>query len=445
MKNRLTFLLIFTSAISFAQTGHMLQGIGAVNMSMGGASTAQPADINGALMWNPASISSFDGKILSANIGLFISSPKLSSSLPAGAIPSTPALKGTSESTVGAAPVPSLAMVWGKKESKHSFGVSAFAISGLGVAFSQEINNPLNPAFDPTKSSNPITYPQAAGGFGNIESKYALFQTSFTYSYKLSENLSIGIQPNFNYHTMKLFPNPFASPTAKGYANGDGASAFGYGAQLGIFYDSKKGIKLGLSYKTKQKFSDVEFTNASLDGSEAPPNTFSLDFPSVVSVGMGYSKNNIDFALDFRQIFYENTNGFSKSAWTSTGSVTALGFKNVSVVCAGVQFKGVAKLPIRLGYTYSSSHLDPQLPFFAASAPLDIKHGIQAGVGYLLSDRVTINGVFHFGTSAGTAKGQLMSPLAVTAANPYGAIPGTEISFNSTTKMVMIGVNYSFK
>ena len=32
-----------------AQTGHIMQGIGATNMSMGGASTAQPIDINGAL------------------------------------------------------------------------------------------------------------------------------------------------------------------------------------------------------------------------------------------------------------------------------------------------------------------------------------------------------------------------------------------------------------
>ena len=41
-----------------------MQGVGSVNMSMGGASTAQPLDISGALQWNPASISAFDSKIL---------------------------------------------------------------------------------------------------------------------------------------------------------------------------------------------------------------------------------------------------------------------------------------------------------------------------------------------------------------------------------------------
>jgi long-chain fatty acid transport protein len=65
-----------------AQAGHIMQGIGSVNMSMGGAATAQPLDINGPLHWNPAGISVFDQNILSLNVGLFYSSPQLSSTAP---------------------------------------------------------------------------------------------------------------------------------------------------------------------------------------------------------------------------------------------------------------------------------------------------------------------------------------------------------------------------
>jgi long-chain fatty acid transport protein len=60
------FLLIVPSLLSFhlfAQTGHIMQGIGARNMSMGGAATGQPIDISGALQWNPAAISAFKSKI----------------------------------------------------------------------------------------------------------------------------------------------------------------------------------------------------------------------------------------------------------------------------------------------------------------------------------------------------------------------------------------------
>ena len=38
-----------TPIIVSAQAGHIMQGIGAVNMSMGGAATGNPLDINGAL------------------------------------------------------------------------------------------------------------------------------------------------------------------------------------------------------------------------------------------------------------------------------------------------------------------------------------------------------------------------------------------------------------
>ena len=87
MKNFfLNISLLLSSFAIFAQAGHIMQGVGAVNMSMGGASTAQPLDISGALQWNPAAISTFDEKIFKFDIGLFFSSPELSSSLPVGAM-----------------------------------------------------------------------------------------------------------------------------------------------------------------------------------------------------------------------------------------------------------------------------------------------------------------------------------------------------------------------
>lgn len=51
-------------------------------MSMGGASTAQPLDINGALNWNPAAISAFEGRIITLDAGYFMAKPELSSTVP---------------------------------------------------------------------------------------------------------------------------------------------------------------------------------------------------------------------------------------------------------------------------------------------------------------------------------------------------------------------------
>ena len=57
-------LILLFSAALFGQAGHIMQGAGSVNMSMGGAATAQPLDISGTMQWNPAGISVFNEKIL---------------------------------------------------------------------------------------------------------------------------------------------------------------------------------------------------------------------------------------------------------------------------------------------------------------------------------------------------------------------------------------------
>jgi long-chain fatty acid transport protein len=225
--------------ILFAQAGHIMQGIGATNMSMGGASTAQPLDISGALQWNPAAISAFDKKIFSANGGLFFSSPVLSSTVPTSEGP----FSGVTNDDRGISVMPALAMVWGNKKSKHTFGVSAFGISGFGVTF-------------PENNRNPVNMPQSSRGFGRIQSDYRLLQVGLTYSYKISKQFSIGIAPTFNYSSLKLAPNPLSSPSQTlGYPVSDKATALGFGGQFGIFYNSGEGIKLGASYKTTQKFS----------------------------------------------------------------------------------------------------------------------------------------------------------------------------------------------
>jgi len=136
MKKLQICLGLFISTIGFAQVGHIMQGIGATNMSMGGAATAQPLSTSGALYWNPAAVSTFDGKILSVDAGIFFSSPELSSEYMG--------LKGTTEDEKSPSIMPALSFVYGKENSKHTFGVSMFGVSGFGVDFPAEANNPTS-------------------------------------------------------------------------------------------------------------------------------------------------------------------------------------------------------------------------------------------------------------------------------------------------------------
>jgi long-chain fatty acid transport protein len=38
----------------------------------------------------------------------------------------------------------------------------------------------------------------------------------------------------------------------------------------------------------------------------------------------------------------------------------------------------------------------------------------------------------------------LLSPMIKSPANPYGIVPGSNVSYKMTTDLVMIGINYSF-
>ncbi|MDO9039536.1 MAG: outer membrane protein transport protein [Lutibacter sp.] len=464
---RLAFVLLATA--TFAQAGHIMQGVGSVNMSMGGAATAQPLDISGALQWNPAAISVFDSKIINFDIGAFFSSPELSSSLPAGAMwqanqyypgqPASPAVSGITKDDRGVSPMPALAYVYGKEGSKHTFGVSAFGISGFGVTFPVDNNSPVdaqgnpNPDFNPTINSNPVNYPQAAKGFGHIESDYMLLQIGIAWAYELTNELSIGIQPTINYAALELAPNPIASPDFtppagapgdKGYPVSDKASAIGFGAQFGVFYNSPTGFKLGASYKTSQKFSDLEFKNTYLDGTAAPDAAFNMDYPAILSLGFGYSTGDMDLAVDYRYVDYENTNGFAEKGWTPTGSVQGFGWKNMNILSVGLQYKGIEKLPLRVGYTYSSNPIDSELAFFSIPATAIIKNAFQFGTSYPISDNFKVNGVFHYGTSGGETSGKILNPGLAQTYPPYGAIPGSEVSYKMTTSMVMLGLTYTF-
>lgn len=428
---KLAFLML--STLMYGQAGHVMQGVGAVNMSMGGASTAQPLDISGALQWNPASISTFDSKIFKFDIGLFSSSPKLYSTVPEFnnlGQPTGNFFSGTTEDDRGLSPMPAIAMVWGKEDSKHTFGVSAFGISGFGVTF-------------PQSTSNPINMPQSMGGFGKIESDYMLLQVGFTWAYEISEKLSVGIEPTFNYSALQLMPNPTANPSAAGYPSTDKASATGFGAQFGVFYDTQNGLKLGMSYKTTQKFSKFEFKNTYLDASTGT-NSFKMDYPAIFSVGVGYSKNNFDLALDYRSVDYENTDGFAKTGWTNTASVAGFGWKNISIISAGLQYKGFEKMPLRIGYTYSSNPIKSEVAFFNVPATAVIKNAYQFGFSYIFNDAFTLDGVYHYGISDGKTSGQLLNPMFASASNPYGAIPGSNVSYEMNTSMFMVGFSYTF-
>ncbi|MCB0620759.1 MAG: outer membrane protein transport protein [Saprospiraceae bacterium] len=451
MKTKLVVLLTLLWTVSQAQTGHVMQGAGAVNFSMGGAATAQPIDASGALQWNPAAITAFDYTRFELSAAFFTAAPEVSSNvtMPDGQ-GGFLTVTGVTEDDRGLSVLPTLAAVFGKEDSPFTWGVSAFGISGFGVDYAEETNTPFDPAnFDPT-SSNPLLYPQELGGFGHLYSDYMLLQVALTGAYEITENLSIGLAPTFNYSSLEVQPLPLAAPSAeRGYPLGQKASALGVGFQAGIFATTEAGFKLGASYKSNQWFQDLEIDGDYLDGSAAPQTLFKLNYPSIISAGLGYSNDLIDLALDYRFINYSKTDGFEQSGWQfadngfPTGAVNGFGWDDVHVVAAGLQFKGIEKLPLRLGYTFNTNPLNEDNVFFSAPAPAIIENAAQFGLSFLPVENLGISLTYHHGF-AGEVSGPMLSPFLITESDPLGQVPQSNITSKMTTDVVFLGLWYEF-
>ena len=110
----------------------------------------------------------------------------------------------------------------------------------------------------------------------------------------------------------------------------------------------------------------------------------------------------------------------------------------------GLQYKGINRLPLRIGYTYSTNPIDEELAFFSTPATAIIKNAYQFGLSYEINDNWRLDAVYHYGDSNGSTEGQILDPRAITPNNPLGELPGTSVSYDMTTSMAMFGVNYTF-
>ena len=84
------------------------------------------------------------------------------------------------------------------------------------------------------------------------------------------------------------------------------------------------------------------------------------------------------------------------------------------------------------------------MAFFSVPATAIIKNAFQFGFSYEATDNLSLDAVYHYGTSGGSTEGLILSPLAVSPSNPLGALPGTSVSYDMTTSMIMVGISYTF-
>ena len=428
-------LVALFSAPAVAQTGHALNGVGAVNQSMAGAGTALPLDPSGAIHWNPASISGLETSEIQFSMEMMRPSLTLESTafVPDGLGGFVP-FSGSTEGTDGIFAIPSFGMVY-KTDGPWTFGMGAYGISGFGVNY-------------PGDAMNPITAPQSDGGFGSIYSQFGMLQVAPTFAYQVNDKWSIGFAPTINQAVLAVDPFPAAAPGAAGYPSATHtASAWGYGGQIGVYYmDDMSGLSFGASYKSTQKFEDFEWNvNPYVDmfGGTVDLLSFGMDYPAMASVGVGFSgMEGWKFAFDARYIDYANTNGFGDPGFED-GVVDGFGWDSIMVFALGAQYEVDDCLSFRFGVAMNDNPISSENAMFNVAAPGCVEQHASAGLSYCVGKDFFFD-ITYRKAFENSASGMLWGDHDGNPGTPPEQVPGTDVTSTLSTDSLLIGFRVKF-
>lgn len=415
---------------AFGQFGAMLSGVGPINQSMGGASTAAPLDTLGALYWNPATISALPN---STDFGLELLIPhsSIASTVNANALgPGVPpvTLSGYNHSSSGTFPLPEFGIVYTPEDSNLTYGLGVLTVAGFGVNY-------------PGGTQNPILFPPSANGVGALYSQYQLMQVVPTLSIQLTEGLSFGIGPVIDLAGLSVDPGFLTAPdnSAGGAftypALTHGQFQWGAGFQLGAYYVTDGNWQFGASFKSQQWFRDFTYNAQNQVGL---PEDVRVPFnaPMIVSLGTAYTGfDRILVSADARYLDFSNTVGYAKSGYNPDGSIAGLGWKNVYAISTGLQYLLTDFLALRLGYSFNTNPIEADKTFFNIASPLVIQHTVNFGGTYNLAPnfRISLTYTHMFENS-------ISGPIVTGA----GAIPGTNITSTASADAITVGASIAF-
>lgn len=356
-----------TSSQASGLNGTTIWGIGSVASQMAGTGTAMPLESLTANLKNPAGLAFFDQAMI--NLDLTLINPEFTSEWDGLGPNNKPDERRYPLPNFGVA----LPMSKFSKGSPLSFGFALGVTAGGGDNWMT--NTPL-----------PV----------GVNALYEVFSTVFNVSYKITDNLSIGVGPRLNWALMDLGAGHSLDPAL--------------GAQVGVIYNTSE-WSFGASYIPKTSFQFSHVLNLTAVGGGVYP--IEIQEPDQVYAGISWHPSKaLIVNLDGRYIGYEHADFYKQIGW-----------KDMYGVAVGAQYQLLPTLKVRAGYTYNTSVLEgkdgwnpagttdlpggapaPNLVVEAARMmllPLYWQHHVGAGIGWDVLPGVTINlgGTYSFETS----------------------------------------------
>lgn len=418
------------------QPGVMLSGVGPVDRSRAGASTAAPLDASGALYWNPATIVGLERS--EAEFGLELLHPRteVSSTVPPGAIGGLfppVEISGLSRGHNGVFPMPSFGYVYKPTEDPDlALGVGLFAVGGFGVNYPGSLTNPvLSPR------------PPVGLGAGPLYTQFQVLQFVPTAAYRVADGLSVGFAPTLNLALLQLDPGLVAPPDD---ANGDGFATYpalthgryhlGGGFQAGLHYTPDDVWGFGFTFKSPQWFETFRWQTADELG-RPREDRFRLNYPMILSTGVAYQ--GIErwlLSADLRYVDYANTPGFRESGFGPRGEQRGVGWDSVFALALGAQYRWSDCVALRCGYSYNQNPIDDLQTSFNVGSPLLVEHALYFGASHRITPDVLVSWAYVHGF-ANSVEGPIVTPL--------GPIPGSRVRSELTSvDALVLGLTVQF-
>lgn len=430
------FVLLMSSA-AFATNGYQLIGVGAVQASMGGASTAAPLTAMTAIT-NPAGMARI-GSRADFSMEMLMPVRKVDFS------------KNMGEKTKGGTPmygIPALGWTAPAFRDGMYFGGGMYATSGMGVDYGEVNMTPGHPFY------------------GSVEftghSAIQFMRMSPTVAWN-SGNTSFGVALNMDYQSVSITQKIVAQNNATGPATPGGTllnvdlgrptAQYGYGLTFGVLHDLGDQLTIGASYSSKQTFDAAEFRVAAGDvkygALTGQAGTYKLDlqYPQTMALGVSWHPDEkLMVAADAKWINWSSTH--DKVRLTGPNGAHQdfeFGWEDQYVLAVGTQYVLNEKVKLRAGFNYAKAPIDEKDVFNNLLLPALTEKHLTFGGDYQFNDHWTLSATF-----VKAFKKELVGKGDVPA-GPFSAAPaaggfspdsGTKISLEGTS--VMTQLSYLF-
>jgi len=230
-------------------------------------------------------------------------------------------------------------------------------------------------------------------------------------------------------------------------------SSYGFGAQLGLYWQITPAWSLGLSYTTEQDFDEYQWSSSienplypTLDNA-APGQPYfgqhrrigiDIDGPPIASVGIGWQPSaDWKVALDARWVGYEETEGIGGPGGISNDlRLVSIGWDDILIGMLGAEWQALPTLRLRGGLNFNESPIDPFRTLNSGGTPSVFEEHYTAGLSWALTSNVDLDLGGYY-----TPENEISGPF-------YGPndsiIPSSQITIRNSILSGLVGFSFHF-